>query len=92
MKSTISSKGQIVLPVELRRQDGIQPGQTFEIERIEHGEYRLVLTEPPRNQGLVDALLACPEKDWLEPITRRAMSGSGRPSRPDAPARRSQPR
>lgn len=68
MKSTISSKGQIVLPAELRRQDGIQSGQTFEIERIEHGEYRLVLAEPPRNQGLVDALLACPEKDWFEAI------------------------
>ena len=23
---------------------------------------------PPRNQGLVDALLACPEKDWFEAI------------------------
>lgn len=68
MKSTISSKGQIVLPVELCRQDGIQPGRTFEIERIERGEYRLVLAEPPRNQGLVDALLACPEKDWFEAI------------------------
>lgn len=23
---------------------------------------------PPRNQGLVDALLACPERDWFQPI------------------------
>ena len=68
MKGTISSKGQIVLPAELRRQDGIQSGQRFEIERIRHGEYRLVLAEPPRNHGLVDALLACPEKDWFEAI------------------------
>ena len=68
MMSKISSKGQIVLPAQLRRQDGIEPGQTFEIERIEHGEYRLVLAEPPKNQGLVDALLACPENDWFEPI------------------------
>lgn len=68
MKSTMSSKGQIVLPAELRRQDGIEPGQTFEIERIEHGDYRLVLGEAPKNQGLVNALLACPEKDWFKPI------------------------
>ena len=68
MKSTISSKGQIVLPAELRRQDGIEPGHTFEIERLDHGEYRLIRTAPPKNQGLVDALLACPEKDWFEPI------------------------
>ena len=68
MKSTISSKGQIVLPAELRRQDRVEPGQMFEIERIDRGEYRLVRAEPPRNQGLVDTLLACPEKDWFEPI------------------------
>ena len=23
---------------------------------------------PPKNRGLVDTLLACPEKDWFEPI------------------------
>ena len=68
MKSTICSKGRIVLPAELRRLDGIEPGQTFEIERIEHGAYLLVRTAVPRNQGLVDALLACPEKDWFESL------------------------
>ncbi len=78
MKSTISSKGQIVLPVELRRQDAIEPGQTFEIERIDRGEYRLVRAEPPANQGLVDTLLACPEKDWFVPIP----SGSTRSVEP----------
>ena len=66
MKSRISAKGQIVLPAEIRRQDGIEPGQTFEIERIGQGEYRLVRV--PKNLGLVDALLACPEKDWFLPI------------------------
>ena len=68
MKSRISAKGQIVLPAEIRRQDGIEPGQTFEIERVAQGEYRLVRVEPPKNRGLVDALLACPEKDWFQPI------------------------
>ena len=68
MRSTLSSKGQIVLPAELRRQDRIEPGQTFAIERVERGEYRLVLEEPPKNQGLVDVLEACPERDWFVPI------------------------
>ena len=68
MKTTVSSKGQIVLPVELRRQDDVAPGQEFEIERLDCGEYRLVRLAPPMNQGLVDWLLACPEKDHFVPI------------------------
>jgi AbrB family looped-hinge helix DNA binding protein len=68
MKTALSTKGQIVLPAEIRRQDGIEPGQEFEIERIDRGEYRLVLLAPPRNQGLLDWLLACPEKDFFVPI------------------------
>ena len=39
MKTLISSKGQIVLPAELRQQDGIQAGQQFSLERINAGEY-----------------------------------------------------
>jgi AbrB family looped-hinge helix DNA binding protein len=68
MKTSISSKGQIVLPAEIRRQDGIEPGQEFEIERIDRGEYRLVRLSPPKNQGLLDWLLACPEKGFFVPI------------------------
>ena len=68
MKTAISTKGQIVLPAELRRQDDVHPGQEFEIERIERGEYRLVRLTPPRNQGLLDWLLACPEKGYFVPI------------------------
>lgn len=68
MKTLISSKGQIVIPVEFRRQDDIAPGQTFDIERIDRGEYRLVAAAPPKNVGLIDTLLACPEKDWFVPI------------------------
>ena len=65
----MSSKGQIVLPASMRRQDGINPGQQFEVERIERGEYRLSATEPPPNEGLTDWLLACPEKGWFVPIS-----------------------
>ena len=65
MKTTISSKGQIVLPAEIRRQDAIEPGQEFEVERIDRGEYRLVRRAPPPNEGLVDWLLECPEKGYF---------------------------
>jgi AbrB family looped-hinge helix DNA binding protein len=68
MKTAVSTKGQIVLPAEIRRQDGIEPGEEFEIERIDQGEYRLIRLAPPRNQGLVDWLLACPEKGFFVPI------------------------
>lgn len=68
MKTAVSTKGQIVLPAEIRRQDGIEPGQEFEVERIERGEYRLVRLSPPRNQGLLGWLRACPEKDFFVPI------------------------
>lgn len=70
MRTTISSKGQIVLPAEIREQDDIQPGQRFEIERIERGEYRLKRTTGRRSQGLVELLLACPVKDWFVPLDR----------------------
>ena len=68
MTTTVSSKGQIVLPSEFRREDGIEPGQEFEIERIERGEYRLLRRDPSPNQGLVDWLLACPAKGFFVPM------------------------
>jgi len=68
MKTRVSSKGQIVLPAELRNEDDIRVGEEFEIERVDEGEYRLVRCTPPPNQGVVDWLLACPEKDWFVSI------------------------
>lgn len=68
MKTTVSSKGQIVLPAELRRQDRIEAGQEFEVERLDRGEYRLVRRAAPPNEGVVDWLLACPEKGFFVPI------------------------
>jgi AbrB family looped-hinge helix DNA binding protein len=68
MTTTVSTKGQIVLPAEIRQQDGIEPGQEFEVERIDRGVYRLVRRQPRPNDGLVDWLLACPEKGFFVPI------------------------
>ena len=70
MTTTVSSKGQIVLPAEIRLQDGVKPGQKFEVERIDCGEYRLKRVKRPRNEGLVDWLLRCPEKGWFQPLER----------------------
>ena len=68
MKTVISTKGQLVLPAELRQQDGVAPGQEFEIERLGPGVYRLARAGAPTNAGLVDWLLACPEKGWFVPV------------------------
>jgi AbrB family looped-hinge helix DNA binding protein len=68
MKTTVSTKGQIVLPAEIRRQDDIEPGEEFEVARIHRGEYRLRRTTRPANEGVVDWLLACPEKGYFVPI------------------------
>jgi AbrB family looped-hinge helix DNA binding protein len=68
MKTAISTRGQILVPAEIRRQDNIEPGQEFEIERLGRGEYRLKRLSLPRNHGLLDWLLACPEKGFFVPI------------------------
>ena len=68
MKTTVSTKGQLVLPAEIRQRDNVMPGQEFEVERIDRGEYRLLRRQPPPNEGLLDWLLACPEKDYYVPI------------------------
>jgi AbrB family looped-hinge helix DNA binding protein len=70
MTTVLSSKGQLVLPAELRRKDDIRPGERFEIERIDRGEYRLIRTTRRRNAGLVSLLLACPAKGRFRPLDR----------------------
>jgi AbrB family looped-hinge helix DNA binding protein len=66
MKTTVSSKGQIVLPAKIRKQDRIEAGQEFDVERIDRGDYRLRRLSPV-NKGLVDRLLACPHKGFFVP-------------------------
>ena len=65
MKTTVSSKGQIVLPAEFRQMDSVEPGQEFDVERLDRGDYRLVRRTPPPNEGAIDWLLACPRKDFF---------------------------
>ena len=67
MRTTVSTKGQIVLPAELRQRDGIRPGQEFEVERLGTDEYRLTRVAAS-NEGLVDWLLSCPQKGYFVAI------------------------
>lgn len=68
MQTTVSSKGQVVLPVELREQDSICAGQQFSIERLSAGEYVLKRLAVSSNRGTVEWLLACPERGWFQPL------------------------
>jgi len=68
MRTVVSTKGQIVIPAEIRQQDEIEAGQQFDIQRIDRGEYRLRRREPSTNHGLVDWLRECPEKDFFTPV------------------------
>ena len=68
MKTAMSSKGQIVLPAELRRRDALAPGEEFEVERLDAGDYRLTRVSRSANAGLIDWLLACPAKGYFVPI------------------------
>ena len=69
MTTTVSTKGQIIIPAEIREQDRIEAGQQFEVERIQSGEYRLK-RKARRNEGLVRMLLSCPAKGWFKPAER----------------------
>ena len=81
MTTTISSKGQIVLPADIRQQDDIKPGQKFDVERIDRGEYLLKRRARRRNEGLVDWLLNCPEKGWFQPLYRTETTDDIQPPR-----------
>jgi len=81
MTTTISSKGQIVLPADIRQQDGTKPGQKFDVERVDRGEYVLKRKARRRNEGLVDWLLNCPEKGWFQPLDRTETTDDIQPPR-----------
>jgi AbrB family looped-hinge helix DNA binding protein len=74
MKTMISSKGQIVLPAELRQQDGIRPGQQFQVERVASGHYMLKKLATPGKTDVLDWLRACPDQDWFRPLPSESTS------------------
>ncbi|MCE9582377.1 MAG: AbrB/MazE/SpoVT family DNA-binding domain-containing protein [Planctomycetes bacterium] len=68
MTTTVSTKGQIVLPADFRKRDGIAPGQVFDVVRLARGDYRIVRRKRGPNEGLVGWLRSCPAKGYFVPI------------------------
>lgn len=68
MKTSLSSKGQVILPAEIREQDRLRPGQKFDVQRLRKGRY-LLQTAGPGHGGLFQWLSSCPERDWFERIS-----------------------
>lgn len=70
MRTLVWSKGQILLPAEIRRLDRIATGDEFDVERIHRGEYRLVRQGPaePGRGGLAARL---PNKGYSSPCRSR---------------------
>ena len=60
MTTVLSQKGQIVLPVPVRQQLGLSPGDDFEVAVEDEDTITLRRISQPANRGLVDLLLACP--------------------------------
>ncbi len=75
MKTQLSSKGQIVLPVELREVDHLVNSQVFEIQRLSAGEYLLKKVREPGQTGLVQWLLECPSSDWFQSLESESTDG-----------------
>jgi len=72
VKTIVYSNGRIVLPAKFRHLDGVEPGQEFDVERLDRGDYRLVRRAPSANAGAIDWLLACPEKGFFMPVESEA--------------------
>jgi bifunctional DNA-binding transcriptional regulator/antitoxin component of YhaV-PrlF toxin-antitoxin module len=71
MKTTVSQNGQIDLPEEFRQQDGVAPGQRFDVQRIGTGCYLLHRESPVSRDETSSQLVwlqACPASDWFVPI------------------------
>jgi AbrB family looped-hinge helix DNA binding protein len=63
MRTRVSTKGQIVLPAELRARDGVMEGDEFEVERIDDATYRLTRVSTAPNAG--PWLAAVAGKGWF---------------------------
>jgi AbrB family looped-hinge helix DNA binding protein len=57
MRARVSSKGQLVLPTEIRRRRGIEPGSEVEIEEVPEGVLLRFVRGPVA--ASLDDLLGC---------------------------------
>ena len=58
----------MVLPAELRQMDRVEPGQEFDVQRLDEGDYRFVRRAPEPSDRPVEWLLDCPVKDFFVPV------------------------
>ncbi len=63
MTTTLSSKGQIVIPAPIRERQGFRAGDELQIEERED-EIVLRKTRRKRKKSLVDWMLDCPAGDF----------------------------
>ncbi len=78
MKTIVSTKGQIVLPAELRRQDHITPGEEFDVERVDAGQYLLKKCNTRGQGGVLDWLRTCPEGNWFRSLPSDSTDSVGK--------------
>jgi AbrB family looped-hinge helix DNA binding protein len=77
MTTVLSQEGEVVLPLAVREQLHLTPGENFEISIEDDDAIVLRRVALPPNRGLVDHLLACPfpfvipdrESDHRAPIS-----------------------
>ncbi len=70
MTTVLSQKGQLVLPVPVREQLHLSPGDDFEVAIEDEDTITLRRISTPPNDGLVDLLLACPAPFEIPPRER----------------------
>jgi AbrB family looped-hinge helix DNA binding protein len=58
--TALSQKGQIVLPIPIRQQLHLSPGDNFEVAVEDDDAITLRCMSQPANRGLIELLLACP--------------------------------
>ena len=68
MTTTVSTKGQIVLPAEIRRRDGIQAGEEFEVERIDYGETGSCVADLEQTKAWLTGCWIVPRRGSLFPV------------------------
>jgi AbrB family looped-hinge helix DNA binding protein len=66
MRTTLSTKGQVILPAEIRKNGRHYAGQKFEVEE-KNGKIILSPVKKKRNEGLADLLLNRPAGLKLPP-------------------------
>ncbi len=72
MTTTVSTKGQVIIPQRLRDKYHIRAGDDFLVEdRQIADEYEIKLKPATkRRRDIVEALMACPVKGWYRPEPR----------------------